>query len=149
MEKVMENGVDKISTFTNQNIMELNSCFHSILDTCKNMNGKFIFAMHKNINIIEPFLKKINIARDEIVDKLVEKDENGEPKQEADESGTIKFIYTDKNEEKAKKEFTNIMLKKHELNFHKIHIDVFEKVTDIDINKITALGSFMDHIIVE
>ena len=81
MVKEQENGVvtENKTTLVNQNLMELNICFHQILETCTNMNGSFIYAMHKNINTLTPYLKSINDARSVIIKQYAKLDKDGNP----------------------------------------------------------------------
>jgi len=149
MTKEQENGViveDK-KTIMNENLLELNVCFHQILDTCTNMNGKFMYGMHKNINIIKPYLEKLNKARKEVVLKYAELDDNGEPKLSTGEEKPNQYIYKKGNEKKAFEEFNKLLKKEISIDFYKIDVDIFGEVSNIDVNKISSLGTFIDLIV--
>lgn len=150
MVKEQENGVvtENNTTLVNQNLMELNICFHQILETCSNMNGRFMYAMHKNINTLTPYLKSINDARSAIINQYAELDKNGKPKLEKTKDGEEpKFIYKNGSEKKAIKAFNEILTEKVDIKFYKIDSDTFGEVTNLDIKNISSLGAFMDLII--
>ena len=151
MEIVMEkeNGVVVNNVYTNKELIELNICFTQILDTCTEMNGKFIYAMHKNVTKLEPFLDKLNAKRSEIVQELSEKDKDGKPVLKQDESGNPKLSYKGKNEEKAKDTFNKVLTENMTIEFHYINLKDWESVNGVNLNKITGLGLFMDRMIVE
>ena len=151
MVKEQENGVvtENKTTLVNQNLMELNICFHQILETCTNMNGSFIYAMHKNINTLTPYLKSINDARSVIIKQYAKLDKDGNPVLEKEKDGTPKFVYKKGSEVVAAKAFDEILNEKIDIKFHKISLDTFGQISNIDSKKITAIGSFMDLIVKE
>jgi hypothetical protein len=113
------------------------------------MNGKFIYAMHKNVTKLEPFLDKLNAKRSEIVQELSEKDKDGKPILKQDENGNPKLSYKGKNEEKAKDTFNKVLTENMTIEFHYINLKDWESVNGVNLNKITGLGLFMDRMIVE
>ena len=147
MEK--ENGVAISNIYSNKDLIELNIAFTQILDNCTNMNGKFIYAMHKNIKTIKPYLDTLNVTRNEIIETLVEKDKDGKPILKEDEEGKPKLSYKGKNEEKAKSKFEEVLKTENEIHFHLINLKDWESVNGLNLNKITGLALFMDRMLTE
>ena len=114
-----------------------------------NEDGKFIYAMHKNIKTIKPYLDTLNVTRNEIIETLVEKDKDGKPILKEDEEGKPKLSYKGKNEEKAKSKFEEVLKTENEIHFHLINLKDWESVNGLNLNKITGLALFMDRMLTE
>ena len=151
MEKVNENGVDTTvnteSVITNSHLVELNVCFQQLLNVAENMNGKFIYALHKNMTSLKPHIDALNASRTHCITKYAKLDSKGNPKTKKDESGKKAFIYEKGDEQKALEEFQGILAEPVDITFHKVDTETFYSVENLNPKTIASLGLFIDLIV--
>ena len=104
----------------------------------KELRGRAAYNIAKIMKQVDNEFTLFNEARQKVVDKYGEKDENGNLKINAD---TNEYIFADKNLEAVTKEINEILDSEVELNANKLTIDDLEdlKLTPTEMASIIEL----------